>query len=394
MGIGHTLYKFSTTLLALAFFFGSVQNGFANEGGEGHEAHAEKKFNPAELIFHHVTDSHEWNFAHMKDGSAFSLYLPVIAYTPDQGIKVFSSSHLYHGTETFTHKGEDGHEVTVPMHEGMYLVHEHLHRADGGKVTDFSITKNVLQLFLTATLLLVVFISIAGAYKKRGLQKPSGMQSFLEPIIIFIRDDIARPNIGPKYAKFLPYLLTVFFFVWFGNMLGMIPGSANVTGNIAVTMVLAGLTFIITLVNGNKDYWKHIYNTPGVPMMLKVIPIIPLIEFAGIFTKPFSLMIRLFANITAGHIILLSLISLTFIFESVFVGIGASIFVVAISFLELFVALLQAYVFTLLTSMYFGGAVAEHEHHDEEHAHNGQFEHEYGQEDHGPKANVTLPAGL
>lgn len=405
MGIGRTLYKFSTILLAFTFFFGFGLTALASEGSHG-EAH-EKEFNPADLILHHVTDAHKWEFAHSADHS-YSVYLPVIAYTPDQGVKVFSSSHLYpqHGgehQETTTHKGEDGHEVTAPVHEGLYLVHEHMHRADGGKVTDLSITKNTASLFISVAILFGVFFTVSGAYKKRSGQKPSGLQSFIEPIIIFVRDEIAKPNIGPRYERFLPYLLTVFFFIWINNLLGLLPGGANLTGNIAVTLVLAVLTFLITTFSANKSYWMHIVNTPGVPWWLKfLIPLMPLIEFMGIFTKPFSLMIRLFANITAGHIVILSLISLTFMFNklgagaSFGIGIGASIFVVGISFLELLVALLQAYVFTLLTAMYFGGAVAEHEHehdhvgdpHANGHNHANETEHEFGQMDHGAKASI------
>src|SRR5690606_22364716 len=171
------------------------------------------------------------------------------------------------------------------------------------------------------------------------------------------------PNIGPKYKRFLPYLLTIFFFIWFNNLLGLMPGGANLTGNIAVTMVLALFTLILTLVNSNKNYWAHIFKTPGVPIPLLLI-MIP-IELVGILTKPFSLMVRLFANITAGHIIILSLFSLIFIFESIAVGPISVAFAIFMIFLELFVALLQAYVFTLLSAMYFGGAVEEHDHVDD-----------------------------
>ena len=213
--------------------------------------------------------------------------------------------------------------------------------------------------------MLIVFISIANRYKKKTMEAPKGLQSFLEPIIMFVRDEIARPNIGPKYARFLPFLLTLFFFIWINNLLGLLPGAANVTGNIAVTLVLASLVFILTIFNGTKTYWGHIFNTPGVPWWLKtVLPIMPIVEFIGIFTKPFSLMIRLFANITAGHIIILSLFSLIFIFQSIAIGPLSVAFATFMYFLELFVALLQAYIFTLLAAMYFGGAVEEH-HHDE-----------------------------
>ena len=228
---------------------------------------------------------------------------------------------------------------------------------------DFSITKNVASLFISVALLLVIFFSVAGAYKKNRGKAPKGLQSFFEPIVIFIRDDIAKPNIGPKYERFLPYLLTIFFFIWFNNLLGLMPGGANLTGNIAVTLTLAVFTLLITLFSSNKAYWAHIFKTPGVPVAL--LPIMIPIELVGILTKPFSLMVRLFANITAGHIIILSLFSLIFIFQSLAIGPVSVAFAIFMNFLELFVALLQAYVFTLLTSMFFGGAVEEHDHVDD-----------------------------
>jgi F-type H+-transporting ATPase subunit a len=191
------------------------------------------------------------------------------------------------------------------------------------------------------------------------------MQSFFEPIIVFIRDEIAIPNIGNKAHRFLPYLLTVFFFIWFNNLLGLMPGGANLSGNIAFTFSLAAITLLITLFSGNKDYWMHIFWTPGIPLPLRII-MIP-VEVVGIFSKPFSLMIRLFANITAGHVIILSLLGLTFIFNSAVIGVAASLFSAIMNLLELFVAILQAYVFTLLSAMYFGSAVEEHEHHEAHH---------------------------
>jgi len=179
---------------------------------------------------------------------------------------------------------------------------------------------------------------------------------------------VAKPALKGKAEKFMPYLLTLFFFIWFNNMLGLLPGGANLTGNIAVTLTLALLTFFITTFNGNKAYWGHIFNTPGVPWWLKtVLPIMPIVEVIGMFTKPFSLMVRLFANITGGHIIILSLIGLTFIFESFVVGMGTAVFALAMNFLELLVAIVQAYIFTMLTANYIGAAVDDHHHHAEHH---------------------------
>ncbi|MDX5346520.1 MAG: F0F1 ATP synthase subunit A [Hymenobacteraceae bacterium] len=324
-------------------------------------------FKPGDMIMHHIADDYSWHFA---DGAV--LNLPVILYG-ENGVDVFSSSNFY-----------DEHHNLQP-YKGYVMEHGHIYYAneageprviseEGGKAVyasplDFSITKNVASLFLSAILLLVIFFVIAGRYKSNPGKAPRGIQSFFEPIIIFIRDEIAKANIGPKYERYMPYLLTIFFFIWFNNLLGLMPGGANLTGNIAVTMVLAVMTLLITVFSGNKSYWGHIFNTPGVPWWLKWgIPIMPIVEVIGIFTKPFSLMVRLFANITAGHIIILSLFSLIFIFESIAVGPLSVAFATFMNFLELFVALLQAYIFTLLSAMYFGGAVEEHEH-EHDHAH-------------------------
>ena len=224
-----------------------------------------------------------------------------------------------------------------------------------------SITKNVAMLFINAALLLVVFLAVAKGYQKNRGKAPSGIQAFFEPIILFIRDEVVKPNIGHRYEKFLPYMLTLFFFILFGNLLGLLPGAGNLTGNIAVTATLAILTFIITNVSGNRAYWGHIFWTPGVPLPLRLI-ILP-VEIVGIFTKPISLMIRLFVAITAGHIVLLSLIALAFIFKSVWVGAGSTLLVLFISLIELLVAGIQAYVFVLFSSLYVGMAIADHEHH-------------------------------
>jgi F-type H+-transporting ATPase subunit a len=316
-------------------------------GTPENDPHGESaEFNPGEMITHHISDAHEWHFF----GEHGAIPLPVILYNKTSGkLEVFSSSHLYHSAD----KTYNGYQL-----DG----HEHVTALNGDQILDFSITKNVASLLLSAFLLLFIFISIASRYKKHPLTAPKGKQSFFEPIIIYIRDDVAKTAIGPKYERYMPYLLTIFFFIWFNNLLGLLPGGANLTGNIAVTFILAMITFLITLFSANKTYWGHIFNPPGVPHALK--PIIIPIEIVGIFTKPFSLMVRLFANITAGHIIILSLLGLIFIFKhwgAAFISIPFALFM---SFLELFVALLQAYIFTLLSAMYFGGAVEEHSDHD------------------------------
>ena len=328
-------------ILLLAIPSLTMAGGGSEKGGE------DEPFNPGELINHHIADSHVWEIYH-----GFTVYLPVIIYSEEKGLDIFSSDRFYNENQEI-----------VPYNE--YIMdHEHISLENGGHVFDISITKNVLFLFIDAALLILVFTAVARGYKKNAGRAPKGIQSFFEPIIMFIRDDIARGNIGKKYEKFMPFLLTVFFFIWFGNMLGLLPGAANMTGNISVTLTLAVITLLITLFSGRKTYWLHIVDPLGksMPWAGKILLYIILwpVEIIGIFTKPFSLMIRLFANITAGHILILSIISLAFIFQSLTIGVVGAIFATVMNMLELFVAVLQAYVFTLLSALYFGQAVEEH----------------------------------
>lgn len=317
------------SVLALVLF---INNAAAAEGSG-------EDFNPGDLIMHHITDSHQWEIAH-----GLTIYLPVIVYSGEKGLDVFSSANFYdanHNLKTYKgYKYDNGH-----------ITHE------GKAVYDFSITKNVLYLFLNAALLVWIFISVANGYKRNRGKAPRGIQSLFEPIIIFIRNDIVKPSIGPNYHKYLPYMLTLFFFIWIGNMLGLTPGAANLTGNIAVTGTLAILTLFLTIFSSRKYYWRHIFYPPGVPVAL--LPIIVPVEIISIFTKPFSLMIRLFVAITAGHIVILSLLSLTFIYHSYLVGIGSTLIVLFINLIELLVAAIQAYIFTLFSSMYIGMALEE-----------------------------------
>lgn len=309
------------------------------------EGHEKEEFDP-NIILEHVIDDHVWHFT-----NSIVLPLPVIVYTESKGLEVFSSSNFY-----------EHHELKEEGYNGYKLEHGHISMVGSEEsVLDLSITKNVAMLFINVTVILVVLLQVAAAYRRRAGQAPKGLQSFIEPVILFVRDEVVKPNIGPRYEKYLPYLLTLFFFILFGNLLGLLPGAANLTGNIAVTLTLAVFTFVITNVSGNKSYWSHILWTPGVPLPLRAI-ILP-VEIIGIFTKPFSLMVRLFAAVTAGHIVLLSLLCLTFMFQSWLVGAGASVFVLFISLIELLVAGIQAYVFTLFTSLYIGMAVEEHDHH-------------------------------
>ncbi|MFC2125571.1 F0F1 ATP synthase subunit A [Bacteroidota bacterium] len=340
--------SFFIVISVLTFLAGSYINAYGSED----EHDSEEAFNPGEMIMHHVSDGYSWHFF---DGPFGTIYLPVILYSKDRGMEVFSS-----------HKFYDEHHKVVDFN-GYKLEHGHIYPVEESRsIYDISITKNVFAMFISVGLMFLVFFKVRIGYKRNEGQPPSGIQSFFEPIIIFVRDEVAKPNIGPKYEKYLPYLLTIFFFIWFNNMLGLLPGAANVTGNIAVTGTLAIFTFFVTQFSGNKSYWKHIFNTPGVPWWLKMpLPIMPIVELIGVFTKPFSLTVRLFANITAGHIIILSLFSLIFIFESIWIGPVSVLFAVFMMFLELFVALLQAFIFTILSAMYFGTAVEEH--HEEEH---------------------------
>jgi len=331
--------------LLVPIFLGFFSPVFSQDEAH-HDEHAQPEANVSDVIMEHVKDSHVWHFT-----ESVVLPLPVIVYTKEDGLRIFSSGNFYE------------HHAVVPY--GDYtLEHEHIFYKNQ-PVLDLSITKNVVMLFINSALMLFIFITAARAYGKRRGLAPKGVQSFMEPIILFVKDEIVKPNIGPKYWKFLPYILTLFFFIFFGNLLGLLPGSANLTGNIAVTACLALLTFIITNVNGNKGYWSHIFWTPGVPLVLR--PIILPVEIIGIFTKPFALTVRLFVAITAGHIVLLALTSLTFMAHSYFVGIGTSLVNIFISLIELLVAAIQAYVFAMFTSLYIGQAIAEHEHHDEAH---------------------------
>ena len=334
------------------------------------------KFNITEMINHHILDAHEWHFyTTIGDEGAehhVSLPLPIIVYTNGQ-FNVFSSGEFHHAPLkkiiTTDSSSDDNFRPVVTKGDYNYILdHEHLQVVDNeGRILedihplDLSITKNVTSMMLAALLLLVIGFSIAGAYKKREGQAPKGMQSFFEPIIVFLRDDLAIPNIGEhKYKKYFPYLLTLFFFIWFNNLLGLLPTGANTSGNISFTLTLAVLTLIITNISGNKHYWKHVFAMPGVPIPLLLI-MIP-VELIGIITKPAALMIRLFANITAGHTIILALIGIIFIFRNYVLGVPIVPFVFLMMCLELFVALLQAYIFTLLTALFIGQAVADDHH--------------------------------
>jgi F-type H+-transporting ATPase subunit a len=310
------------------------------------ENNGEEKFDINKTIMEHVADAHDWHlWGHT------SIHLPVILYT-NKGLDFFSSGKFNHGHDIYV-----GKYAYKMEHEKIHAVDENGNVLEDVSVLDFSITKNVATLLITVFGLILIFLTVAKGYSKRGIGAPKGIQSWLEPIILFVRDDIATPNLGKHTNKYMPYLLTVFFFIWFNNMLGLIPffpGGANVTGNIAVTMVLSVITFVLTNINAKKAYWSHIF-LPHVPLWL--YPLMIPVEIIGIFTKPFALMIRLFANITAGHILVLSLVCLAILFKSFAVGFATTPLIVFISAIELLVAFLQAFIFTILSALFIGMAV-------------------------------------
>lgn len=326
----------------------------------------ESTFNPVPVIMHHIADAHDWHFWGEGEKSV-SIPLPVILWD-NNGLNVFMSSKFHHNEKVVESNGN----YYINFHEKIYKtdaegsIEPHVDEKgavhlQNEKPLDFSITKNVASMLLSFVLLILIFSAVAFSYKKGNLV-PKGIASFIEPIILFVRDEVAIPNIGKKkYAKYMPYLLTLFFFIWINNLLGLLPGAANVTGNIAVTFVLALIALIVINFSGNKGYWGHMLWMPGVPVPVKII--LAPIELVGIITKPFALMIRLFANITAGHIIIMSLISLIFIFQTEAMSAGSIPLALFIYCLELLVAALQAFVFTMLVSLFIGTAVAEHDHH-------------------------------
>ncbi|MXN92610.1 F0F1 ATP synthase subunit A [Flavobacterium sp. Sd200] len=323
-------------------------------------------------ISHHLQDAHEFVFFSDEEaGTHYGFPLPVILI--DNGVKVFSSSKFDHGHAV----AEAGGDYYTLHHgkiyktdaQGSLKFDEHDHPTNV-KPLDLSITKNVFSLLITSLLIFLLFTGLAKGFKKGPNTLPSGFNRVLEPLVIYVRDEIARPNIGEaKYKKFMPFLLTVFFLIWLLNLIGLTPLGINVTGNIAITLCLALFTFIITQFSASKDYWKHIFWMPGVPVPMKIV--LAPIEVLGMFTKPFSLMIRLFANITAGHTVVMGLIAIVFLMkEQLSVGgsIGTSLaLTLFISIIELLVAFLQAFIFTMLSSLFIGMAVQDHEHDHEHH---------------------------
>lgn len=317
-----------------------------------------------EYIKHHVKDSYDFHIFSINKKTHIGFPLPVILY--DNGLHVFSSSKFHHGENVVESNGNFYklyHGKIYKTDANGTINYDENHHATNKKPLDFSITKNIVIILLVGFLMFLLFFSLAKSYKKNN-NIATGIGRFFEPLVLFIRDEIAIPNIGKNYKKYMSHLLTVFFFILFMNLFGMSPLGVNVTGNIAITASLALMTFFITSFSANKNYWAHIFWMPGVPVLIKIF-LIPL-ELIGAIIKPFSLMIRLYANMLAGHIVLMSIISTMYKFNNI--GGSSFSFVLAflISILEILVAFLQAYIFTMLSSLYFGSANEEH-HHEEAH---------------------------
>lgn len=377
----------------LSFLFSTVSFAQHHPEGEGEaETVKEKKFNAKEVIFGHVMNGHEFHFLSYKgsDGHEHhaTIPLPILLYEPGRGVSFFSSSKFHHGEETYNGyrlvtphyreelaaKGWTAQQLKPLADDQIIAVDDEGMPLPNKKLYDFSLTRNVVQMFIALAILVWLMISISKRYNRgEGISSsPKGWQNAIEPVITFVRDEVAKPNLGHHYRKYMPFLLTIFFFILINNIIGLIPGTANVTGNIAFTVVLGVIAFIAIMFSSNKHYWGHIFNPPGVPLGVKFI-LIP-VEFLSVFIKPFALIIRLFANMVAGHIIIICLISLIFIFGELntAAGWGASplaiAFTVFIYFIEVLVAFLQAFIFTMLTSVFIGQAIeGGHDDHDGHH---------------------------
>lgn len=361
------------------------------KGGDGHGK--KKAFDANEVIFGHVMDAHEFHFFSWEgsDGKQHhaTLPLPILLYEPGRGFSMFSSSNFHHGEEAYNgyriitahykeqlkEEGVSDTEIRLLSDEQIVAVDNNGHILPNVKVYDFSLTRNVVQMFIALIVLVWLMTSIAKKYRTgQGVTTaPRGWQNAIEPVIQFVRDEVAKPNIGHRYRSYMPLLLTIFFFILINNVFGLIPGSANVTGNIAFTAVLGLVSFLVITFSGNKHYWGHIFNPP-VPFGIKFI-MIP-VEILSIFTKPFALIIRLFANMLAGHIIIICLISLIFIFGNMSSGAGIGFSPISIAFavfiyvIEVLVAFIQAFIFTNLTAVFIGQATEDHHQHEGD-AHHG-----------------------
>lgn len=358
------LLSFSLNALAQVHEEHSHVNQDEPANAEHKAAEGAADFNPGELIMGHIGDSHDFHLFDWK-GHAVSLPLPVILYSPQRGLSVFSSSKFEHG-----HADYNGYRLE---HKKIVPVKEDGTVDESVKLYDLSMTKNVTQMLVALLVLVWIMTSIASKYKKNGSRiAPSGLQNAVEPVVTFIRDEVGKVNLGRKYDRYMPFLLTVFFFILINNLFGLLPGAANVTGNIAFTAVLGVISFVVILFSTNKHFWGHIFN-PHVPGFVK--PILIPVEFLGIFTKPFALIVRLFANMVAGHIVITCFVMLIFIFGgmSKVAGVGFApvsvAFTVFIYLIEILVAFIQAFIFTNLTAVFIGqafeGGHDDVDHHDD-----------------------------
>ncbi len=337
---------------------------------EGAHEHEEKKgINLTELVFGHISDSHEWHLFELGE-KPVAMPLPMIIYHADRGFEVFSAGH-------FEEWEKENGIAKSNSYNGYHLekgMKEKVISEDGAKIYDLSITKNVVSMLISVILILWIMMSVAKKYKTNGSSvAPSGLQNALESAIFFIQDEVAKPNLRHKYKGYMPMLLTVFFFIWINNLLGLLPGGANFTGNIAVTLCLSLISFLVMIVRANKHFWGHLLNPPGVPLGIKFL-LVP-IEIISLFIKPVALTIRLFANMLAGHIVILCVISMIFIFGALSKVAGIGFIPVSLAFsvfmfmLELLVAAIQAFIFTNLTAVFIGQAIEDVHHHDEDHGH-------------------------
>ena len=377
MKLGKTARNKVLSLFSLFFFYGAfaASDSPKSESESDNHGAVSSEAEISEYILHHIKDAHDFHLFSYNDSEGHRKHigfpLPVIVYT-SKGLRTFMSSEFHHDDSGHHVVENDGvslvkyHEKIYELEEGAHGVEfdEQHHPTNAHAVLDLSITKSVFGFLLVSLLMLFAFGRLAKQYKKQAV--PTGFGRVLEPLILYVRDEIARPNIGEKhYRRFTGFLMTVFFFIWISNLLGLTPLGFNITGQIAVTFSLALFTYLITQFSGTKDYWKHIFWMPGVPVPMKII--LGPIELLGTLTKPFSLMIRLFANISAGHIVVMSLISIAIIMKSTLGAAGATVLSLALSFfltlIELLVAFLQAYIFTMLSALFIGMAVEEHDHH-------------------------------
>lgn len=377
MKLGKTARNKVLSLFSLFFFYGAfaASDSPKSESESDNHGAVSSEAEISEYILHHIKDAHDFHLFSYNDSEGHRKHigfpLPVIVYS-SKGLRTLMSSEFHHDDSGHHVVESDGvslvkyHEKIYELEEGAHGVEfdEQHHPTNAHAVLDLSITKSVFGFLLVSLLMLFAFGRLAKQYKKQAV--PTGFGRVLEPLILYVRDEIARPNIGEKhYRRFTGFLMTVFFFIWISNLLGLTPLGFNITGQIAVTFSLALFTYLITQFSGTKDYWKHIFWMPGVPVPMKII--LAPIELLGTLTKPFSLMIRLFANISAGHIVVMSLISIAIIMKSTLGAAGATVLSLALSFfltlIELLVAFLQAYIFTMLSALFIGMAVEEHDHH-------------------------------